>query len=83
MNESTPSPGVLGWPKVCEGGMSDREYLDTLRQRARGIVNDMQRLLSGHELDNEDGKFAPHVAKERLQRVAALAEKLSDLAAAA
>ncbi len=59
--------------------MTDREYFEALRKRARDIIGDMDRGLAGHELENGDGCFAPHVAKERLLEVARLGEVLSNL----
>jgi hypothetical protein len=57
--------------------MNNRDYLEVLLDRARTIVGQMERELRAPKSD--DGKFAPHVAQERIRNVAKLGAKLKAL----
>jgi hypothetical protein len=58
--------------------VSDREFFDILRKRAERLCRDALHSLDASK--TPDGKMAPHVAKDRVEKLAVLAEKLSAMA---
>lgn len=58
--------------------IDDRELFDTLRIRAKLLCNEVARSLK--DAETEDGAMAPHVAKERVEKLHRLGEKLIAMA---
>lgn len=58
--------------------MTDREFADVLVQKARSVLDEAIRDLRSPQ--SEDGKTAPHVAYEKLQKLDRAANRLLVLA---